>query len=169
MLHTVLDLLAFGVTIYDRHGRRDYTNAAAREHGVSDAHVARLIACAVDEPGVVFVALSGNSQLCAIAVANHVITIVARPADSCDASIAAALSGLTAKEQRIVSLFGAGNSAPDIARHLGISLHTIHAHLESVFAKTRTKSQNERIAIIRVDCDCSAIPRSRDVRLTTGD
>lgn len=51
--------------------------------------------------------------------------------------------GLTARELEIVEAIAAGDSNNEIARHLGISLHTVKHHLSSVFDKTGTATRLE--------------------------
>ncbi len=51
--------------------------------------------------------------------------------------------GLTARELEIVEAITAGDSNSEIARQLGISLHTVKHHLSSVFAKTGTATRLE--------------------------
>lgn len=51
--------------------------------------------------------------------------------------------GLTAREVEIVEAIAAGDSNNEIARQLGISLHTVKHHLSSVFDKTGTATRLE--------------------------
>lgn len=51
--------------------------------------------------------------------------------------------GLTARELEIVGAIAAGDGNGDIARALGISLHTVKHHLSSVFDKTGTSTRLE--------------------------
>lgn len=149
MLYPVLDVLATPILIHDLNGRLVYANAAARLARVRSAEIEELVRCARAEPGVAFVTVSGSDQLCSIAAGDEIVTLIARPHDCCNADVAATLFGLTPTQRRVVSLLGAGNSAPDIAKLFDSSLHTIHSHLKSIFAKTRTRSQNELIAVVR--------------------
>jgi DNA-binding CsgD family transcriptional regulator len=49
--------------------------------------------------------------------------------------------GLTPAERRVAVLIGAGHSPREIAAQLGISFHTVRAHLRSTYAKTGVKRQ----------------------------
>lgn len=146
MLETVLDLLPVAVIVRERNGSLVFANAAAREMDVDDA---QLVARVLREPDVAFVAACGSQQICTIARDAVVITFVAQPHEPQLMDVAAALFGLTPAERRIASLFSVGNGAPQVAAALQSSLHTIHSHLKSIFAKTSTGSQNELIATIR--------------------
>lgn len=146
MLESVLDLLPVAVVVRDRYGAFVFANAAAREIHVDDR---RLVARALREPGVAFAALCGARQICTVANESAVITFIAEPRQPPLMDVAAALFGLTPTERRIASLLSVGNNAPQVAAALQSSLHTIHSHLKSIFAKTSTSSQNELIATIR--------------------
>lgn len=149
MLSAILDLFPVAIVVHDQHGRLRYANAAAREGGLDHDSSSVFVAAAAREPGVAVVGFCEGDEFCSIAMGDDVVTLIARPQERADASIAAALFGLTPAEQRIVSLLGAGNGAPRTAEILQSSLHTIHSHLKSIFAKTQTSSQNELIALVR--------------------
>lgn len=72
-----------------------------------------------------------------------VVISAARPAESLRRLALAAQ--LTAREQQVVATALAGRSTRSIAGLLGISEHTVQAHLTSVFAKTGVRSRRELI------------------------
>lgn len=54
--------------------------------------------------------------------------------------------GLTPREAEILSLVGQGLSNKEVARALGISVHTVKFHLEALFAKLDATSRAEAVA-----------------------
>jgi DNA-binding NarL/FixJ family response regulator len=52
---------------------------------------------------------------------------------------------LTPRELEVLTLVGQGMSNKAIARHLGISAHTVKYHLEAVFAKLGVRSRAEAV------------------------
>ncbi len=63
----------------------------------------------------------------------------AGPADTCD---------LTAREREVLRLLTAGLTYAQIADHLVLSIHTVHAHLRAIYAKlgVTSRSQAARVA-----------------------
>ncbi|MBS0641518.1 MAG: response regulator transcription factor [Acetobacteraceae bacterium] len=53
---------------------------------------------------------------------------------------------LTPREREILALVGQGMSNKAVARHLGISVHTVKFHLEALFAKLNASSRAEAVA-----------------------
>lgn len=53
---------------------------------------------------------------------------------------------LTPREAEILGLVGRGMSNKTVARALGISVHTVKFHLESLFAKLEARSRTEAVA-----------------------
>ncbi|WP_428485224.1 response regulator transcription factor [Rhodopila sp.] len=53
---------------------------------------------------------------------------------------------LTPREREILALVGQGLSNKSVARHLGISVHTVKFHLEALFAKLDATSRAEAVA-----------------------
>jgi DNA-binding NarL/FixJ family response regulator len=53
---------------------------------------------------------------------------------------------LTPRELQVLTAIGAGASNKAIARQLGISLHTVKFHIESVFRKLGVRSRAEAVA-----------------------
>jgi DNA-binding CsgD family transcriptional regulator len=53
---------------------------------------------------------------------------------------------LTPREAEVLTLIGEGMTNKLIARHLGISTHTVKYHLEAVFAKLRVNSRAEALS-----------------------
>jgi DNA-binding NarL/FixJ family response regulator len=52
---------------------------------------------------------------------------------------------LTPREVEVLALVGQGQSNKAIARHLGISAHTVKYHLEAIFAKLSVRSRAEAV------------------------
>jgi two-component system, NarL family, nitrate/nitrite response regulator NarL len=55
-------------------------------------------------------------------------------------------SPLTPRETEILTLIGQGMSNKAVARHLGISVHTVKFHLESLFARLGATNRAEAVA-----------------------
>jgi two-component system, NarL family, nitrate/nitrite response regulator NarL len=55
-------------------------------------------------------------------------------------------SPLTPRETEILTLIGQGMSNKAIARHLGISVHTVKFHLEALFARLGATNRAEAVA-----------------------
>jgi DNA-binding NarL/FixJ family response regulator len=53
---------------------------------------------------------------------------------------------LTPREREVLGLVGKGMSNKTVARHLGISVHTVKFHLEALFAKLGATSRAEAVA-----------------------
>jgi len=53
---------------------------------------------------------------------------------------------LTPREREILALVGQGLSNKSVARHLGISVHTVKFHIEALFAKLDATSRAEAVA-----------------------
>ena len=53
---------------------------------------------------------------------------------------------LTPREREILALVGRGMSNKSVARHLGISVHTVKFHLEALFDKLGATSRAEAVA-----------------------
>ena len=53
---------------------------------------------------------------------------------------------LTPREAEVLALVGQGMSNKAVARHLGISVHTVKFHLEALFAKLDATSRAEAVA-----------------------
>jgi two-component system nitrate/nitrite response regulator NarL len=56
------------------------------------------------------------------------------------------LAMLTPREAEILTLVGQGMSNKEVARQLGISVHTVKFHLEALFAKLEATSRAEAVA-----------------------
>ena len=59
---------------------------------------------------------------------------------------AAEESPLTPRETEILTLIGQGMSNKAVARHLGISVHTVKFHLEALFARLGATNRAEAVA-----------------------
>jgi DNA-binding CsgD family transcriptional regulator len=59
------------------------------------------------------------------------------------------LHALTAKEKEALRLLGKGHDAKSIARHLGLSVHTIHERLRDARRKLGTSSSREAARLLR--------------------
>lgn len=64
-----------------------------------------------------------------------------RPAEI--AQIVGAAHGLTPREREVVVLVASGHTNDDIARHVGLSRHTVGDHLKSVFLKVGVSTRGE--------------------------
>jgi DNA-binding CsgD family transcriptional regulator len=53
---------------------------------------------------------------------------------------------LTPRETEILTLIGQGMSNKAVARHLGISVHTVKFHLEALFARLGATNRAEAVA-----------------------
>lgn len=56
--------------------------------------------------------------------------------------------GLTQMEAKLAVQLAGGVSLEEVAKHLGISIHTARTHLKAVFAKTGTRRQPELVAML---------------------
>jgi DNA-binding NarL/FixJ family response regulator len=52
---------------------------------------------------------------------------------------------LTAREQDVLSLIARGFSYAEVARLLSVSVHTVQAHIKSLYAKLAVHSKNEAV------------------------
>ena len=52
---------------------------------------------------------------------------------------------LTAREQDVLSLIARGFSYAEVARLLCVSVHTVQAHIKSLYAKLAVHSKNEAV------------------------
>jgi DNA-binding CsgD family transcriptional regulator len=68
------------------------------------------------------------------------------PAERGFAPVAEDAPLLTPREREILALVGQGMSNKAVARHLGISVHTVKFHLEALFAKLDATSRAEAVA-----------------------
>jgi DNA-binding CsgD family transcriptional regulator len=58
-----------------------------------------------------------------------------------------AAPALTVREREVLGLLAVGHATKTIARELGISAHTVKAHVESIFAKLGATTRAEAVAI----------------------
>lgn len=63
--------------------------------------------------------------------------------------MSAGLPALTAKEKEALRLLGQGHDAKSIARHLGLSVHTIHERLRDARRKLGVSSSREAARLLR--------------------
>lgn len=63
--------------------------------------------------------------------------------------VLSALSGLTTAEARVALAIADGATPAEIARSLGISIHTLRKHLANSFDKTGTGSQARLGAFVK--------------------
>ncbi len=68
------------------------------------------------------------------------------PRRSAGFAAAAEESPLTPRETEILTLIGQGMSNKAVARHLGISVHTVKFHLESLFERLGATNRAEAVA-----------------------
>ena len=77
--------------------------------------------------------------------AQMVVTV--EPATTQDiATLLLAAYGVTAREREVCLEVLSGNPTADIARHLFISVHTVHDHLKSLYEKVGVGSRGELVA-----------------------
>jgi DNA-binding CsgD family transcriptional regulator len=53
--------------------------------------------------------------------------------------------GISDREAEIAVLLSTGADLPSVGRRLGISIHTVRAHVKHIFAKTGIRSQIELV------------------------
>jgi DNA-binding CsgD family transcriptional regulator len=80
------------------------------------------------------------------AVAAGLLVRAPRPSESAGFAPAMEESPLTPRETEILTLIGQGMSNKAVARHLGISVHTVKFHLEALFARLGATNRAEAVA-----------------------
>jgi DNA-binding CsgD family transcriptional regulator len=80
------------------------------------------------------------------AVAGGLLVRAPRPPENAGFAAAVEESPLTPRETEILTLIGQGMSNKAIARHLGISVHTVKFHLEALFARLGATNRAEAVA-----------------------
>jgi DNA-binding NarL/FixJ family response regulator len=80
------------------------------------------------------------------AVAGGLLVRAPWPRDSAGFAPAMEESPLTPRETEILTLIGQGMSNKAVARHLGISVHTVKFHLEALFARLGATNRAEAVA-----------------------
>ena len=58
-------------------------------------------------------------------------------------NLSAPISGLTAKERKVLELMGTGGGVKAVSKSLGISVHTTHTHLKNIRNKAELESIDE--------------------------
>lgn len=86
--------------------------------------------------------LSGGSPI-SPAIARRVVEeLAARPAET---TVAGPQAQLTDREREIMALLAQGYTYLNIASRLGLSTHTVHAHIRRVYKKLRVGSRSEAV------------------------
>jgi DNA-binding NarL/FixJ family response regulator len=80
------------------------------------------------------------------AVAGGLLVRAPWPRQSAGFVAASEESPLTPRETEILTLIGQGMSNKAVARHLGISVHTVKFHLEALFARLGATNRAEAVA-----------------------
>ena len=80
------------------------------------------------------------------AVAAGLLVRAPWPRESAGFGAAGEDSPLTPRETEILTLIGQGMSNKAVARHLGISVHTVKFHLEALFARLGATNRAEAVA-----------------------
>jgi two-component system nitrate/nitrite response regulator NarL len=80
------------------------------------------------------------------AVAGGLLVRAPWPRESAGFVAAAEESPLTPRETEVLTLIGQGMSNKAVARHLGISVHTVKFHLESLFERLGATNRAEAVA-----------------------
>jgi two-component system, NarL family, nitrate/nitrite response regulator NarL len=80
------------------------------------------------------------------AVAGGLLVRAPWPSESAGFVAAAEESPLTPRETEILTLIGQGMSNKAVARHLGISVHTVKFHLEALFERLGASNRAEAVA-----------------------
>jgi DNA-binding CsgD family transcriptional regulator len=80
------------------------------------------------------------------AVAGGLLVRAPWPRESAGFTAAAEESPLTPRETEILTLIGQGMSNKAVARHLGISVHTVKFHLEALFERLGASNRAEAVA-----------------------
>ncbi len=84
--------------------------------------------------------------------------------DAC-LSLIAATYHLTPREHELLHHLATGLSTADVAREMGISLHTVRDHIKNLYRKTGARSRSELVGLLshptaRVNQDASRLSRS---------
>jgi DNA-binding NarL/FixJ family response regulator len=66
----------------------------------------------------------------------------ARPASTAPVKSPSSPAGLTAREVEVLRLLATGLTDAQIAEHLVLSLHTVHAHLRTIYSKLGVTSRS---------------------------
>ncbi len=69
------------------------------------------------------------------------------------------LAGLTSRETEILELLGDGLSAPEIAKHLSVSVRTVESHLARAYRKLGVRSRDDAVAEFARLTRVSAVPQ----------
>lgn len=80
------------------------------------------------------------------AVADGLLVRAPWPRESAGFAAPGDESPLTPRETEILTLIGQGMSNKAVARHLGISVHTVKFHLEALFARLGATNRAEAVA-----------------------
>jgi DNA-binding NarL/FixJ family response regulator len=80
------------------------------------------------------------------AVAGGLLVRAPRPRERAGFAPAPEESPLTPREAEILTLIGQGMSNKAVARHLGISVHTVKFHLEALFERLGATNRAEAVA-----------------------
>jgi DNA-binding CsgD family transcriptional regulator len=114
---------------------------AALVHAVTDSRrpITRVVTTLSGRRGVIEAApLEGIPQ-------PQVAVVITDASPELSLDLFSLAAALTAREQQVVAAVIRGLSTTDIAGELYISVHTVQAHLTSVFAKTGVRSRRELI------------------------
>lgn len=80
------------------------------------------------------------------------VAVVITPARAPDLAPLIALAyRITAREQEVLQFIARGFTTADMARHLGISQHTVRDHVKALFTKVGVRSRTELVARVFAD------------------
>jgi two-component system nitrate/nitrite response regulator NarL len=72
-----------------------------------------------------------------------------RAGEPCDAPVAAAVVGLTARQQEVLTLLFDGQSTKDIAKSLNLGIGTVKVHLGGLYRTLAVRNRTEAVARFR--------------------
>ena len=83
--------------------------------------------------------------------AGHVVVVLTPLGGGERANVLAQLYGLTPREREIVGRVARGESGKQIAAALGLSAHTVQAHIDNACAKIGARGRREMVARLFID------------------
>jgi DNA-binding CsgD family transcriptional regulator len=90
----------------------------------------------------------------------EVVMVLSIPAEHVEAPLHRFFDArqLTAREREVATYVATGLPSPDIARRLGISVHTVRRHTERIFSKTGARSRSQLTRVVTELRDAGFLP-----------